>query len=161
MIKLISVDDRLLHGQIAFFWAEYLNLDKIIVINNEAANDEFTKVILGYAKPKGVHLSIIEMDNAPEMIASEEKAEGSTLIIVGNLFDANQLVHRFNEFKRINICGLRERPNCKVLNERTALSSEDISIMTKLIDEGIDITARPSPQDKEMVLTTKVLNNLL
>ena len=51
MIRQVSVDDRLLHGQVAFYWTSYYNLDMILVLNDEAANDEFTKMILGLAKP--------------------------------------------------------------------------------------------------------------
>ena len=47
MIRQVSVDDRLLHGQVAFYWTSYYNLDMILVLNDEAANDEFTKMILG------------------------------------------------------------------------------------------------------------------
>ena len=58
MIRQVSVDDRLLHGQVAFYWTSYYNLDMILVLNDEAANDEFTKMILGLAKPREVRLQI-------------------------------------------------------------------------------------------------------
>ena len=60
----------------------------------------------------------------------------NVLIIVGSLFDANQVLEHFRELKTLNLGGLRMRPNGKVLNERTALTSEDIAICRLLKRHG-------------------------
>ena len=56
--------------------------------------------------------------------------------------------------------GLRMRPNGKVLNERTALTSEDIAICRRLLERKITITVRHSPEVAESLLTESVLKQL-
>ena len=56
MIKVLRVDDRLLHGQVAQSWTSFYHIDKIFIINDEVENDEFSKVTLNLAKPKNVEL---------------------------------------------------------------------------------------------------------
>ena len=51
MIKLVRIDYRLLHGQVVFSWTKSQGINRIIVINNEAATDEFKKMSLNLAKP--------------------------------------------------------------------------------------------------------------
>ena len=46
MIKVLRVDDRLLHGQVAQSWSSFYHIDKIFIINDEVENDEFSKVTL-------------------------------------------------------------------------------------------------------------------
>lgn len=43
MIKLLRLDDRMIHGQIATKWSRVLSVDRIIVINDEAANNSIVK----------------------------------------------------------------------------------------------------------------------
>ena len=160
MIRQVSVDDRLLHGQVAFYWTSYYNLDMILVLNDEAANDEFTKMILGLAKPREVRLQIAEVEAGFEIVRRQLESPDNVLIIVGSLFDANQVLEHFRELKTLNLGGLRMRPNGKVLNERTALTSEDITICRRLLERKIMITVRHSPEVAESLLTESVLKQL-
>lgn len=107
MIRQVSVDDRLLHGQVAFYWTSYYNLDMILVLNDEAANDEFTKMILGLAKPREVRLQIAEVEAGFEIVRRQLESRENVLIIVGSLFDANQVLEHFRELKTLNLaaCG--------------------------------------------------------
>ncbi|HAQ8202941.1 TPA: PTS sugar transporter subunit IIB, partial [Enterococcus faecium] len=54
MIKLVRIDHRLLHGQVVFSWSKSLNINRIIIANKEAANDEFKKMSLNLSKPTGI-----------------------------------------------------------------------------------------------------------
>ena len=40
MIKITRVDERLVHGQVAFAWTNSLGADCILVVNDEAAADK-------------------------------------------------------------------------------------------------------------------------
>lgn len=146
MIRQVSVDDRLLHGQVAFYWTSYYNLSTILVLNDEAANDEFTKMILGLAKPREVKLLIQEVQLGMKVVVQFLNSKENVLIIVGNLFDANLVLEKFSELTTLNIGGLRLRPNCKILNERTALTNEDIAICRRLLERKITITVQHDPQ---------------
>lgn len=39
MIQRIRIDDRLLHGQVAFSWKSELNFDAVVIASDAAAND--------------------------------------------------------------------------------------------------------------------------
>ena len=58
MIKLLRIDDRLLHGQVAFSWTKVLSIESIIIVNDEVVKDEITKMTLGIAKPRGTTLVV-------------------------------------------------------------------------------------------------------
>lgn len=40
MIKLVRLDYRLLHGQVVFGWVNHISAQRIIIVDDAAANDE-------------------------------------------------------------------------------------------------------------------------
>ena len=54
MIKLLRVDDRLIHGQVATTWTKTLQADSIIVANDEVIHNELQIIALKLAVPAGM-----------------------------------------------------------------------------------------------------------
>ena len=84
MIKLVRIDYRLLHGQVVFSWTKSQGINRIIVINNEAATDEFKKMSLNLAKPTGVKLNIFTVEEALSKMAKVETLKENIMLIFGN-----------------------------------------------------------------------------
>lgn len=160
MIKMLFVDDRLLHGQIALKWAAHYHLTDILVVNDEASFDEFTKMILDLAKPKNVYLHITELNKSLSKINELMEQPGNAIIIVSNLFDAKQIVDKLDFKVDINVVGLRERLNSLKINERVALSREDISLIGKIIKNGINLKLQILPNSEQTIVNEDYLNEL-
>jgi len=54
MIKLLRIDERLIHGQVANQWARQLAVNAIVVANDVAAQNEVVKMSLHMAAPDGI-----------------------------------------------------------------------------------------------------------
>ncbi|HBS2988405.1 PTS sugar transporter subunit IIB, partial [Klebsiella pneumoniae] len=54
MITLLRVDHRLLHGQVAFSWTQYVGADCILIANDSVPGDELRKTTIKLAKPPSV-----------------------------------------------------------------------------------------------------------
>ena len=59
MIKLLRVDDRVLHGQVAFSWLSKTNAKCILVASDKYASNPMLKMSLNIGKPPGVDLKIL------------------------------------------------------------------------------------------------------
>ena len=64
MIKFVRLDYRLLHGQVVFSWTGHVGAQRIIVVDDDAANDEMKKSALLLSKPAGVRVNIFTVDKA-------------------------------------------------------------------------------------------------
>ena len=91
MIKVLRVDDRLLHGQVAQSWTSFYHIDKIFIINDEVENDEFSKVTLNLAKPKNVELLFYELAACRDALLDALENDDRVMVIVENFSDAWQL----------------------------------------------------------------------
>ena len=58
MIKLLRVDHRLLHGQVAFSWKNAVEADCILIACDAVMKDDLRKTSIKLAKPSGVKLVI-------------------------------------------------------------------------------------------------------
>ena len=66
MIKLLRVDDRLIHGAVAFSWTKELSINLIVLANDKIAKDDFQKMTLDIAKPRGTKLICASVTDAAE-----------------------------------------------------------------------------------------------
>ena len=57
-IKIVRIDDRLIHGQIVQGWLKTVDVDKILIVSDEVASDEMQKILLSMAVPSSVKLVI-------------------------------------------------------------------------------------------------------
>ena len=64
MIKLLRVDDRLIHGQVATTWTKTLQADSIIVANDEVIHNELQIIALKLAVPAGMKVAIRSVEDA-------------------------------------------------------------------------------------------------
>ena len=68
MLKLVRVDERLVHGQVAVGWTSNSGANTILVANDEAQNDKIKAMALDLAKPAGVKLYIRSVDESGSIV---------------------------------------------------------------------------------------------
>lgn len=64
------MDHRLLHGQVAFSWTQYVGADCILIANDSVPNDDLRKTTIKMAKPPAVKLVIKNIADSIEAIKS-------------------------------------------------------------------------------------------
>ena len=152
MIKLTRIDDRLVHGQVAFTWVPALGVNCLIVANDKVAKDEFMKLTLGLAKPAGTKLLIKSLKEAAEFL-NDKKNEGlKILLMINSVKDAAAMATEVPEIRSINIGGLRLKDGAKLISKAVAVNEDDITVLRDLLSKGIELEIRQVPTDnKQMV----------
>ncbi len=149
MIKLTRIDDRLMHGQVAFTWTPALGIDCIIVANDKVSKDEFQKMTLGLAKPAGVKLLIKSLQDSVAFLNDEKNKNLKILVLINSVKDASALSEAVSEIKSINFGGIRGREGSRLVSKAIALTPEDIVIIRELMSKGIELEMRQVPTDKK------------
>ena len=67
MIKLLRVDERLIHGQVAFAWTNSLKADCILIVNDAVAADKLRSTSLKMAAPAGVKFVVKTLKNVKDV----------------------------------------------------------------------------------------------
>ena len=107
MIKLVRLDYRLLHGQVVFSWTGHVGAQRIIVVDDDAANDEMKKSALLLSKPAGVRVNIFTVDKAIAKMPKVEQLDEKIMMIFGKHRCAAQVLPGIPQDQRdqLRCCG--------------------------------------------------------
>jgi mannose/fructose/N-acetylgalactosamine-specific phosphotransferase system component IIB len=152
MIKLTRIDDRLVHGQVAFTWTPALGIDFLLVANDKVAGDEFLKMTLGLAKPAGVKMLLTSVREAILFLNDVKSKSLKILLIVNSVEDAYTISHETPDIQSINFGGLRAKEGSRPISKAVALTDADIVLIRELLNKGIELEIRQVPTDKKQLV---------
>lgn len=150
MIKLLRVDHRLLHGQVAFSWTNNLGADCILIANDDVPVNELRKTTIKLAKPQGVRLVIKNIADSIEALKSGVTDKYKLFIVVESVADAEKLVSAFPEIKHVNLGGVKAREGTRKIGNAVNLLPEEEELVRKMIDQGVEVEIRQVPNDKKI-----------
>lgn len=113
MIKLLRVDERLIHGQVAFAWTNSLKADCILIVNDAVAADKLRSTSLKMAAPAGVKFVVKTLKDAIPLLNGTKTDKYKLFLIVDNTSDALELVKNVKDVDHVNL------GNMKLTSERT------------------------------------------
>ncbi|MGP1376149.1 MAG: PTS system mannose/fructose/N-acetylgalactosamine-transporter subunit IIB [Bulleidia sp.] len=87
MIKLIRLDERLIHGQIAIKWSRCMGVDRIMVANDAAAANETVRRSLMMAAPPTAKTAIKSIAETLRMLQNPKAQEHNILLLVNKPAD--------------------------------------------------------------------------
>ena len=116
MIKLVRVDHRLLHGQVAFSWTNGVGANCILVASDTVVNDDVWKTTLKLGKPSGVKLVIKNMADSIAAINSGVTDKYKLIIVVQTIKEAKQLADGCPCITSINLGNTKVKQQHKLVS---------------------------------------------
>lgn len=150
MIKLLRVDDRLIHGQVAVSWTSFLGADTIVVANNKAITDQLMQMAFNMAKPPQAVLSIKSLDGAVAVLNNPKHAGRAIFIVVASLADAVYLAERCEELRSVCIGGIRKAAGKKMIECQVYMDDTDYNAMKQLRTMGKEVYLQAVPTGKKL-----------
>lgn len=144
-VKLVNIDDRLIHGQVATSWVAKNAIESIIIINDNAANDPIQAKIAGLAVP-GVKVSLFTVDKFIEIIKRTE-IKRVTMLLFANPIDLLRVVESGYDIPIVNISGMRFESNRERLHKNVSVTPEEREAIEQLISRGVEVAAQTTLND--------------
>lgn len=148
MIKLIRVDHRLLHGQVAFAWTKNLSVDCILIANDEVAADKLRMAALRMAAPAGVKVVIKNIVDSVAAIQSGKTDKYHLMIILESIKDADRLTDKLRMIKHVNLGGVKKEEGKKQISMAVFVSEEETKLLRNMHDRGVELEIKMVPEDK-------------
>lgn len=103
MVKMLRIDDRLIHGQIAVIWSKELGVDRIVVANDKVVKNDVQKATLKMAAPSNIKCSILSVDDACNIFNDPRSADMKILALVNNTEDARRICEKTKKIELFNV----------------------------------------------------------
>ena len=151
MIKVLRVDDRLLHGQVAVAWVNFYKADVILIANNQVITDQTMQTAFKLATPPGVTLSMKSLDGAVAVINNPKHASRNIMAVAKTMRDAEYVCGKTGgAVKNVLLGGLRSGEGKRQIDMNSYMSEDDIAVMNRLELAGLIVTMQPDPTAKSL-----------
>ncbi|MEG0520796.1 MAG: PTS sugar transporter subunit IIB [Erysipelotrichaceae bacterium] len=145
MILKLRIDDRLLHGQVAYSWKSALSYNAIVIASNEAAKDEMRKTTIKLCCPDGVKLATRSIDDAAILLKNPKLQEMKVFVICPNPKSAYELLKQIGEKPVINLGGMQMENGKKLFSKAVYVSEEDVTYLDKIQSDNYKIEVQEVP----------------
>ena len=143
MIKLLRVDSRLLHGQVATAWCNEVGTDCILVAGNHIS--DIAKTTMKMSKPYNAKLVFKTIEDSIVAINSGVTDKYNLLILVETITDAYRLTSKITGVKEINIGRTHKNDEYDYLTTETCASKQEQEQMLELANKGIRVVIQMIP----------------
>lgn len=160
MIKLLRIDERLIHGQVANQWARQLAVDAIVVANDIAATNELIGMSLRMAAPNGIKVVIKKVQEAIIQLNDPRADHLSIFVVVNSPKDALELIRQVKGIPYLNVGNFgrveKDKMNRKKYTDCLFANEEEIETLHKILATGMDCEVRMLTSDSKVSLKSIV-----
>lgn len=151
MIKLLRVDERLVHGQVAFAWTNSLGADAILIVNDAVKKDKLRATSLKLAAPAGVKFVVKSVEEAIPLLNGNKTDKYKLFVIVDNTSDALELVKNVKDVDHVNLGNMKVKDGTRTLTNSIAVTDQDVKNIKEMIASGAEVECRAIPTDKKVM----------
>ncbi len=147
----VRVDNRLLHGIVATQWVPEFKPQRLMIIDDEYADDPTKKAGMRMAKPAGVALSIINREKAYANFAAGKYDDHSVFVVVRDPKIALDLQKAGQKVPRLTVGGtIDPEPGVGAtqVSRRAYVLDSQVPTYSELAHGGCDITVQYVCADK-------------
>lgn len=149
-IKLLRIDERLIHGQIVTSWINNSRANTILIADNLVAKDELQCDLLAMATPSGVRLKIATLADAILFIG--QQANCTILLLVKTPIVVQQLLELGLDINEINVGNMGSKSGRIKYSTTLWLTEEEKNSFKQLIKMDKQIYLQVLPSDSQVKL---------
>ncbi|MDT2740024.1 MULTISPECIES: PTS sugar transporter subunit IIB [Enterococcus] len=153
-INLTRIDERLIHGQVAYSWSVAYPCDEIVVIDDQAANDEMQKMLLEMAVPEGKGFKLLTVAEGIAYFSNDNGLK--SFLVIKDPAIIYELVKAGIYFDSINVGGMYFKEGKKEITKTVYVDERDVAVFKELAHAGVKLDVRTAPGDKSIELSSVI-----
>ncbi|WP_034551150.1 mannose/fructose/sorbose PTS transporter subunit IIB [Carnobacterium funditum] len=148
-IRLVRIDDRLIHGQVATVWTKTLKINRILVVSDEVAKDTLRKTLLKHAAPSDGTANVITIDKMIAIYQNPQFDIFKAMLLFTNPHDVKRVVEGGVKFNSVNIGGMSFSAGKRMITNAVAVNAQDVEDFNYLNEQGIELEIRKVASDSK------------
>lgn len=160
MIKLMRIDERLIHGQVANDWSRKLAVNAIVVANDEAATNDLIKTSLRMAAPQGIKVVIKTIDEAIRQLNDPRAAHLQIFVVVNCPEDALKIAKNVSGIPYLNVGNFgrinKDKMNRYQLTDNLYVNDAEADVFREILATGLDCEFRTLISDSKVSLQSLI-----
>lgn len=151
-IKMMRIDDRLIHGQVVTAWVKYIQAERIWIVDDVVSKDEFLKSVMKMVAPSDTELVVSDTASITELVKKYEASSKNTLILVKTPYVAKMILDNGMELRELNLGGMGASTDRKKLFKNISASEEEVAVLKEIKNDGVYVYFQITPNEKQTKL---------
>ncbi|MFC1640044.1 PTS sugar transporter subunit IIB, partial [Gemmatimonadota bacterium] len=84
-LKLVRLDDRLIHGQVVVGWGNALGAEQILLIDDHVAAAQWERDLYRLGVPQGVDVTFSSVANAPTALDEIVQSDKRVIVVIADV----------------------------------------------------------------------------
>jgi PTS system mannose-specific IIB component/fructoselysine and glucoselysine-specific PTS system IIB component len=152
-LKLVRLDDRLIHGQVVGGWGNALAADHILLIDDDVAANDWERELYAMGVPPDMDVEFSTVEDAGSALERCATSKQRTIVLVGDVGTLQSACVASELVRRVNIGGIHERTGRTKRLPYVFLNDEEAAQLRSLAESGVEVTARDVPTTKPVPLS--------
>jgi mannose/fructose/N-acetylgalactosamine-specific phosphotransferase system component IIB len=147
-LRLVRIDDRLIHGQVVAGWLRALGAQRIVIVDDASARDDFLREVLTLAAPGGVPVEVYGLaDGAARCIVLANASE-PVIVLARTPRTVLELRHAGVPIEVVDLGGMGAGPGRRRLHRTISVSPDEIRELRELERMGTRVEIQIVADDR-------------
>jgi len=151
-LKLVRLDDRLIHGQVVVGWGNAVAAGRILLIDDDVAANDWERELYAMGVPPEMEVEFSSVEECAGALERTADSSKRTIALVGDVDTLVRVCDASDVVKRVNIGGIHERNGRSKRLAYVFLTDKEAEALKSLEERGIEVTARDVPTTKPVPL---------
>lgn len=148
-VVLARVDDRLIHGEVVSVWTPSLHVNRIIIVDDEVAADQFNKRVIKALAPDGVKCNVYSTEKGADILQRDSKEPGERVMILTKTPTTYDRMAKLGlKLKEINLGGMGLRGERTPFIKNVSCSPDEIEAIKNLMANGTRVYYQLVPEQQ-------------
>lgn len=152
-IRLVRIDNRMLHGQVAVTWSHHAEANLILVANDAVATDSVRQNLMDMAAPAGMATRYFSIQKTIDIINKASPAQ-KIIIIVETPQDVLRLTEGGVPFTKVNVGNMHFSEGKNQIHKTVSVNRNDIEAFQALSSLGIQCSVQRVPVEQAIDIMT-------
>ena len=153
-LRLVRVDDRLIHGQVVAVWLRAIGADRIVIVDDKTAHDEFLREVLLLAAPRGTPVEVYALAEGAPRVIELAAASDAVFVLMRTPITALRLREAGATFGVLNVGGLGAGPGRRPFYKNISATEEELAAMRTLEAMGTKVELRIVADDRPVAFAS-------
>ena len=146
-LTLSRIDDRLIHGQIIVKWSKSVPVDRILIVDDQFAEDPFMIAIYKSTVPRNLKFSLLSQEDAVKKWEEGFFKEEDILMLTRTVNTMKYLIEHGMPVGEVNVGGIAAKAASVVVAGFISITKEDADHLKEIAAKGVRVYFQLIPEE--------------
>ena len=147
-LRLVRIDDRLLHGQVVAVWLRALGAQRIVIVDDATARDDFLREVLTLAAPQVVPVEVHDVATGAARLIALAATSEPVIVLARTPRTVLELRHAGVPIEVVDLGGMGSGPGRRRLHKTISVSPDELRELRELEKMGTRVEIQIVADDR-------------